>query len=210
MSAKSLQSAAQGGLTMEHGQTCFLSRGEEVKRLAGLGALVVIAASVLGASETFAAETVQCANLRGGGTPPSISCQIHEPNVREKSEFFPQIVLHGGNRVYFTAHGCAQTGGHGKTWKRYLNPSGDESGKYYHGLISIPGVTNGLEQMSKYNAKYLMIPNSVGNVPLELGYSDENGGYGDNGYWGHDDGTDDQCKNVENAWIQIEVDRLSP
>ncbi len=161
---------------------------------------------LLGASQAFAAETVQCSDLTGPA-PHSFSCQIHEPNVRQPSESFPQIVLHGGDQVYFTAHGCAQTGGHGKTWKRYLNPSGDESDKYYHGLISIPGVTNGLEQMSKYNAKYLVMPRSVGAVPLVLGYSDENGGYGDNGYWGHDDGDGDQCKGVENAWIEIQVSR---
>ncbi len=161
---------------------------------------------LLGASQAFAAETVQCTDLTGPA-PHSYSCQIHEPKVTQPSESFPQIVLHGGDQVYFTAHGCAQTGGHGKTWKRYLNPSGDESGEYYHGLISIPGVTKGLEQMSKYNAKYMVIPKNIAAVTLVLGYSDQNGGYGDNGYWGHDDGTGDQCKGVENAWIDIQVSR---
>lgn len=61
--------------------------------------------------------------------------------------------------------------------------------------------------MSKYNAKYLVIPKNIGTITLVLGYSDENGGYGDNGYWGHDDGTGDQCKGVENAWIDIQVSR---
>jgi hypothetical protein len=38
---------------------------------------------------------------------------------------------------------------------------------------------------------------------LVLGYQDD--GYSDNGYWGHDNGTGDQCKNVGNAWVHLVI-----
>jgi len=38
---------------------------------------------------------------------------------------------------------------------------------------------------------------------LTLGYSDDN--YGDNGYWGHDDGLWQQCNDLPNAWIVIAI-----
>ena len=38
---------------------------------------------------------------------------------------------------------------------------------------------------------------NIDNDSLWLAYSDD--GYGDNGYWGHDDGTSDQCKGVGSA-----------
>jgi hypothetical protein len=38
-----------------------------------------------------------------------------------------------------------QTGGHGSTWKRYVDPSSDNG--LYHGTISLPGVTNGLTEL---------------------------------------------------------------
>ena len=38
---------------------------------------------------------------------------------------------------------------------------------------------------------------------LWLGYEDDH--YGDNGYWGHDDGTGNQCRGVENAWIVLTI-----
>ena len=38
---------------------------------------------------------------------------------------------------------------------------------------------------------------------LRLGYEDD--GYGDNGYYSHDDGTQDQCKNVGNASVSLTI-----
>ena len=40
---------------------------------------------------------------------------------------------------------------------------------------------------------------------LLLGYEDD--GYGDNGYYAHDDGTENQCKNVGNAWVTVRIER---
>ena len=38
---------------------------------------------------------------------------------------------------------------------------------------------------------------------LWLVYQDD--GYGDNGYYAHDNGTGDQCKNVGTAWVSLTV-----
>ena len=38
---------------------------------------------------------------------------------------------------------------------------------------------------------------------LVLGYEDDN--YGDNGYWGHDDGIGNQTKGVGPAWLKISI-----
>ena len=40
---------------------------------------------------------------------------------------------------------------------------------------------------------------------LHLGYKDGEGDYGDNGYYSHDDGTDDQCKDVGDAWVVLTI-----
>jgi len=170
----------------------------------GLAAGLLIPLTVTGSFRIAqAAMTVECSPL-GNGVKYGETCQIHEPIVTQKTSDYPQIVLKAGDQIYFTAHGCVQTGGSGKTWKLWLNPQGPNSGSLYHGTINIPGVTNGFESLEKYNAKYLTIPRNVaGQFPLQLGYQDDN--YGDNGYWGHDDGTGNQCKNVENAWLDIQI-----
>jgi hypothetical protein len=43
---------------------------------------------------------------------------------------------------------------------------------------------------------------------LQLGYEDDN--YSDNGYYGHDDGTNDQCKGVGDAYVVITIRHASP
>ncbi len=40
---------------------------------------------------------------------------------------------------------------------------------------------------------------------LHLGFEDEAGDYGDNGYYSHDNGPNNQCLDVGNAWVEIEV-----
>lgn len=40
---------------------------------------------------------------------------------------------------------------------------------------------------------------------LRLGYDDKPDHYGDNGYYDHDDGTDDQCSGVGAAWVTIRI-----
>ncbi len=70
----------------------------------------------------------------------------------------------------------------------------------YHGLIGIPGITNGLERIENYIGRDISIPeNSSGH--LQLGYEDDN--YSDNGYSGHDNGTENQCAGEGNAYVDV-------
>lgn len=107
----------------------------------------------------------------------------------------PGISLRRGDLVTVDADGCAQTGGSGSTWKRYVNPQGNNADRLYHGLL---GVLNAIEpdgttmpnpiRIQDVRLQPFWIPVAQ---PLRLGYEDDN--YDDNGYWGHDDGNPEQC-----------------
>jgi hypothetical protein len=144
--------------------------------------------------------------------------RIDEPIVTraltqyDGSQAAPAILFKPGDTVDLIAGGCVQTGGSGKTWKRYVNPTGPNSTRLYFGEITIPGVTDGLVALRNLGCQYdpnhpdvctihFSKPTSAGY--LQLGYTDD--GYSDNGYWGHDDGTEDQCKNVGNAYLTLTV-----
>ncbi len=136
--------------------------------------------------------------------------RIDTPDVQQKETNYPQITFAPGDSISVTAGGCVQTGGIGLTWKRYVDPSGKNSDHLYHGLIDLPGVTNGLVRLQDFG---LDTPHAVPNpVPaasaaqglyLRLGYEDD--GYGDNGYSSHDNGTENQCKASKNAFVIISI-----
>ena len=90
-----------------------------------------------------------------------------------------------------------------------MNPSGDNSDRLYHGLIQIPGVESDLVRISGVVNHPITVPATVpsAGAPLRLGYEDDN--YGDNGYSGHDDGTENQCKGVGDAFVIITIARGS-
>jgi len=137
---------------------------------------------------------------------PDTQITIHEPDVKRRSKTYPEIKFLPGDSITINAGGCVQTGGVGNTWKRYVNPSGGDSDKYYHGLIQIPGATAGLVRLSSVVGQTKTIPanfSSPGGLQLTLGYEDTD--YSDNGYWGHDNGTEDQCALPEgrNAWVRL-------
>jgi hypothetical protein len=132
-----------------------------------------------------------------GRTLP-IVCKVIEPNVNQSSTSYPQIQFLPGDHVAIDAGGCAQTGGLGATWKRYVNPASDNG--LYHGSISIPRATAGLQQLWTLVGRTVVVGAAGG---LTLGYQDDD--YSDNGYWGHDDGTGGQCKNSVNAWVTLTI-----
>ena len=149
----------------------------------------------------FSQEKVISVTSNHGNT---ITWTINEPDVKRPSETFSQIRFQKNDEIYITAGGCVQTGGHGKTWKRYVNPSGDNNAYFYFAKIQIPGVTYGLVRMEQFLNRKLSFPlNPDNNSYLILGYADDS--YGDNGYSGHDDGTENQCKGVGNAWVKIVI-----
>lgn len=127
-----------------------------------------------------------------------IKCFIFEPPVDKHETVVPSVLFAPGDVVDVTADGCVQTGGWGDTWKRYVNPSGPDSNRLYHGLIRIPTGTkdSALVRINTVIGTHLQVTGQgvpVDQLVLHLGYEDD--GYSDNGYYAHDDGTEDQCKN---------------
>jgi hypothetical protein len=140
-------------------------------------------------------------------TPALDIWEIKSPNVQQASTPYGQITYREGDRIIIQAGGCVQTGGHGRTWKRYVDPGGPNSDRLYHGLVKVPGATNGLVRLAAVANKPLRIPLKA-DIPerlhLWLGYEDD--GYSDNGYGGHDDATGNQCKGVGPAWVRVRIE----
>ncbi len=135
--------------------------------------------------------------------------RIDEPNVKKKIIEFQQIRFQAGDKVRVTGGGCVQTGGWGKTWKRYVDPLGPNSDRLYHGMVLIPGAigelpANDLDRFARiliikghdFTVKGITEPRKQ---HLWLGYEDDN--YGDNGYSGQDEGTQGQCR-IGNSWVE--------
>ncbi|WP_218511798.1 hypothetical protein [Variovorax sp. dw_308] len=153
------------------------------------------------AEMTYAGPKVTCTNESASVR----TCRIDQPEVAQSWTPYPSIVFRQGDRISFNAGGCVQTGGIGKTWKRYVNPSGPNSDRLYSGMVQISGVTPEV-RISDVLGKQLRLPisaNGPDSVQLVLGYRDDD--YGDNGYNAHDDGTEHQCKNIGPAWVTIRI-----
>ncbi len=165
-----------------------------------LGGLVAVGLSLPTSRPAHANEQVSCSNTATGKM-----CRITEPNVTRRLSSYPQIAFIPGDSVTVDAGGCVQTGGAGKTWKRYVNPSGPNSDRLYHGLIQIPGVHSDLVRIAGVVGRTVTVPPTINpqNAFLRLGYEDD--GYSDNGYWGHDDGTENQCRGVGNAYVTLTI-----
>jgi hypothetical protein len=152
-----------------------------------------------------------CAGTYTACPPPTFTWTISSPNVNQPVTDYPSYRFLPGDVITVNAGGCVQTGGSGPTWKRYVVPSGGNADRLYHGRIWIPGATMGLETLQSIinRGPITVATPAPGYDPaqmfLRLGYDDDN--YGDNGYWGHDDGTDGQCSNIYSAWVQITVAR---
>lgn len=129
-------------------------------------------------------------------------CDIPRPIVNQEEWVRQDVQFAPGDTVYVGGEGCVQTGGHGATWKRYVNPSGADSDRLYHGQVLIPSarlsgtnVGNSLTRIRDVVGRAIIVTGE--GVPLSAlvlhgGYED--GDYSDNGYDNHDDGTEDQCK----------------
>jgi C1A family cysteine protease len=159
---------------------------------------------------------------------PTASTQIiniKAPIVNRKDVIYdghnasPVVKFNPGDKVEIEVGGCVQTGGHGQTWKRYVNPLGDNCDRFYFGTIHMPGSIpgsaipfrllggrNNSQRPDVWNYNLTMPGNISGEEQfLHIGYTDDN--YGDNGYWSHDDGNSNQCKNVGNAYLVIKITR---
>jgi hypothetical protein len=169
-----------------------------------LRAALLTAAFLGGLTTTRASEHV----TRQDVNPTTVRWRIDEPNVKQRLTEYRSIRFRPGDAVTVTAGGCAQTGGAGKTWKRYVDPQGPNSDRLYHGLVWIPGAMPDLQRLQGVVGRRLTIPQGVdpAQLYLRLGYEDDN--YSDNGYWGRegDDGTGNQCRGLGNAFVVLTVE----
>jgi hypothetical protein len=140
-------------------------------------------------------------------TPGTVDIRIDRPNPTKPSTEYPSIIFQPGDTVTIAAGGCVQSGGSGKTWHRYVNPAGSETG-LYHGLITIPFATGLLDRFEKYqNQPQVKVSTSAPpSSHLQLGFEDDK--YADNGYTKHDNGPDNQCLLDHDggpAWVHLVV-----
>jgi hypothetical protein len=131
----------------------------------------------------------------------SIVYDIQRPPVNTPKTSVPWVTFKADDKVTVVAGGCVQTGGSGKTWKRFVDPVGPDSAQKYHGLMQLPGMS-GLVRIASLVGRPVRIAQDGA---LTLGYEDSN--YGDNGYWGRDPGDADQCLTEPDAYIKITVTR---
>lgn len=133
--------------------------------------------------------------------------RIDAPNVKQADTVYPQVKLRPRDTVAVDAGGCVQTGGPGKTWRLYVDPRGPNSDRFFHGRIKLPGMRESLTiRQFVTNGNNFEVPaNATGDMHLHLGYGDNPNDYANNGYWGHDDGIENQCRNVGKAWVIVRI-----
>jgi hypothetical protein len=136
---------------------------------------------------------------------------VNRPPVAQPQTEFNLIKFKYLDEVLIDAGGCVNTHGIGKTSKRYINPSGPNSDRLYSGMIKIPGITADLDKIVNYMSKQniLLKPPHIedeSKLFLTLGYVDDGAeNYEDNDYNSQDDGTEDQCKGVGDAWFRATI-----
>lgn len=159
-------------------------------------------ATALCSAETF--------DLISRPAPPQgtdLLIRIDHPNPKQRSTEYPSIPFQPGDTVTIHAGGCVQSGGRGNTWHRYVDPSGGDADRLYHGLITIPFATESLARIQKYWNKSVHIADTAppAKLHLQLGFEDDN--YSDNGYYSHDNGPNNQCGAADGgpAWVELAI-----
>ena len=140
-------------------------------------------------------------------TPGHEAWHIEYPSVERSLTDYPAIAFNPSDVVRLSASGCVQSGGFGQTWKRYVDPDDGDGhlDSQYYGTVQIRGVTgdNNPQSIKHWIGPLIIVP-VAGH--LALGYVDD-GGIGDNGYWSHDDGINNQCVGVSKAVVDVVIDR---
>jgi hypothetical protein len=137
--------------------------------------------------------------------------RIDQPVVDRPFFEYQSIIFSASDLVTVTADGCVQTAGSGATWKKYVNPSGSNSGPpsgLYFGSVHIKGAQlqpvplNNLTLPGVPTPTPIFVPNVrkypfSSNIDLTLDYADDDyNDDGGNGYYDHDNGNNDQCANL--------------
>ncbi len=145
--------------------------------------------------------------------PGTVVWSINQPDVTRENVPYP-ISFKQWDTVTVLAGGCVQTGGSGYTWKRYVEPLGDDTDRLYHGLINIPGITGDFVRISTLvnrtkQVKGLREGMKPEDLILHLSYEDlhdnDDAAYKDNGYYDPDPGNPAQCVGEGNAWVKLIV-----
>ncbi len=188
-----------------------------------LGAAVIVLAYSVGFPAGASAKEQVTSTTVDANT---VTWRITEPVITQPEKNYTKIKVEEGDVITLEAGGCDQTGGLGATWKRYVDPQGPNADRLYHGLIRIPGVTEkfkasptgpkglvrfldmGMKNISTGQFRGQFAVGDLSKVAekdryLRLGFEDD--GYGDNGYWGRDDGTGDQCKDLGTSYVVITI-----
>lgn len=133
--------------------------------------------------------------------------RIDAPNIKQPETAYRQIRFRHNDNVTVTAGGCVQHGGPGKTWSLYVDPLKQNPTPDYYGRIKLPGMPSfmRIKDLLSSGGDYKVRNDAVGDMFLMLGFSDFR--HADNGYWGRkgDDGYNDQCNNIGNAWVEIRI-----
>jgi hypothetical protein len=175
-----------------------------------------------GASNTDNDDTsAPCVITRTQLDADTIKVRIDRPVVHEDHYEYP-IQFQAGDHVRISdAGGCSQTGGVGKTWKRYVDPEGNQSDHIYFGGISIPGAHDPalgnvvVDDVRLLNVKghTIVVPDIAGlpckgvSVPnkLTLTFKDENGQFFNNGYYSKDSGNG--CDSLPDAFVELIIEK---
>jgi len=169
----------------------------------------VISSLPIGSEDPYTADIISISSDVKTATDETKVIRIDQPRVDVATDEYRSITFQPGDTIVLTAGNCVQTGGFGLTWKSYVHPQGDSADTYYSGTAWIPTVTGaGLARLAGLVNKTWTVPNDPAEKSelfLTLGYQDQAGDYGDNGYWGHDDGNNNQCQNVGPAWLEVKV-----
>jgi hypothetical protein len=105
--------------------------------------------------------------------------RIDRPIVNHSVTTYPTVRFRPGDHWTIRSGGCVQTGGSGSTWKRYVDPSGDNSDRLYYGVVDL--MDGGPRQRIRdVQGKTLTVPSGIdtAHAVLRLGYVDDD--YGDN------------------------------
>jgi len=161
--------------------------------------------------------------------------RIDHPNVSQGTTLYPKIVFGPGDNIKVDAGGCVHTNGgvDGQRWKQYVNPdvdfqqrtadtSGSANGAFWSAVFAGGlqiGAVGGKSPLSGFVGMgepfFIALPPDGLTIPgsgsatfpkqfvLSLLYYDNE--FRDNGYYSHDDGTNEQCKNDGPAWVDFTV-----
>lgn len=87
-------------------------------------------------------------------------CTISRPDVTRPLTEYPEVEFHSGDRVLVSAQGCVNVGLTSPDWRRYVDPEGSRTDRFFHGLIWIPGAR------IYDKSEYLVTP--VGTAPVRI------------------------------------------